>query len=101
MTENRQNMTEPKKVKYDKKCTIYSRDRSKRFEKVLENEQLVCQKKKNVAPSPFVKFMRGRPCSGIFIDRLFLHLQLCLKIFHKSSPICFKFFNCIFKNDKI
>ena len=38
MTENIQNMTEPKhdpkKDKYDKKCTIYSRDRSKRSKRV-------------------------------------------------------------------
>ena len=34
---------DPKKVKYDKKCTIYSRDRSKRFGKVLENERLFSQ----------------------------------------------------------
>ena len=50
MTENIQNMTEPiipkydpKQVKYDKKCTIYSKDRSKRFGKVLENELLFSQ----------------------------------------------------------
>ena len=34
---------DPKKIKKHKKCTIYARDRSKRFEKVLENEQLFSQ----------------------------------------------------------